>query len=160
MIRKLLPLVALAFFVSLGTVFAQGMEAATIGPLRIEQVWSRATAPTARTGAAYLTVSNSGSQADRLVAAVSPVSGLTELHTHIMEGGVARMQALPAIEIPAGGRATFAPGGLHVMFLDLKEPLRDGARFPLTLRFERAGEVTVQVAVSRAAPTAMPHHRH
>ncbi len=139
---------------------AQGPDAAAGGALRIEGAWARATPPAARTGAAYLTVINAGGEPDRLVAASSPAAAQAELHTHISEGNVARMQQLQAIDIPAGGRLSFAPGGLHVMLVNLQGPLRDGTRFPLTLRFARAGEITIEVPVSRSAPAAAPAHRH
>jgi copper(I)-binding protein len=74
-----------------------------------------------------------------------------------MEGDVMRMRQLDAIELPAGKAVEFKPGGLHLMFMDLKAPLAAGATVPLTLRFEKAGEQTVQVPV-RAAAAAQ--HKH
>ncbi len=139
---------------------AQAPDAAAGGALRVEGAWARATPPAARTGAAYLTVINTGGEPDRLLEASSPAAAHAELHTHISEGNVARMQQLPAIDIPAGGRVSFAPGGLHVMLMNLQGPLRDGTRFPLTLRFARAGELTIEVPVSRSAPASAPAHRH
>ncbi len=139
---------------------AQAPDAGAGGALRVEGAWARATPPAARTGAAYLTVINTGGEPDHLVAASSPAAAQAELHTHISEGNVARMQQLPAIDIPAGGRVSFAPGGLHVMLMNLQGPLRDGTRFPLTLRFARAGELTIEVPVSRSAPASAPAHRH
>jgi periplasmic copper chaperone A len=132
------------------------------GAVQIEGVWARATPPAARTGAAYLTIINPSREPDRLVGASSPAAAQAELHTHISEGNVTRMQQLQAVDIPAGGRVSFAPGGLHVMLVNLQTPLRDGTQFPLTLRFARAGEITIEVPVSRNAPISAPAsgHRH
>lgn len=130
------------------------------GALTVSGAWARTTPPNARTGAAYLSISNPGGEPDRLIAAASPAASQAELHTHVMEGGVARMRQLQAIDVPAGGRVEFAPGGLHVMLIDLKGPLRDGTHFPLTLRFARAGEVTIEVPISRNAPPGTGSHRH
>jgi periplasmic copper chaperone A len=157
--RIVLAIVA-ALLVGASPTAAQAPDAAAGGTLRIEGAWARATAPAARTGAAYLTVINSGGEPDRLVGASSPAAAQAELHTHISEGNVARMQQLQAVDIPAGGRVSFAPGGLHVMLVNLQGPLRDGIPFALTLRFARAGEITIEVPVSRSAPAAAPAHRH
>lgn len=124
------------------------------GHLAITGAWARATPPAARTGAVYLTVSNDGANADRLVAATSPAAAAAELHSHTMEGGVARMRAVEAVEISPGEPAVFQPGGLHLMLVDLRAPLRDGQSLSLTLTFARAGPVTLEVPVRRAPPTA------
>lgn len=113
--------------------------------------WARAGAPAAKAGAAFLTLTNQGSAADRLVAAESPVADKTELHTHLMDSGVMKMRPVDAIELPPGSPVMLKPGGLHVMFLGLKQPLTEGAHFPVTLVFEKAGRVTVDVTVQGAA---------
>lgn len=126
---------------------------ATLGPLQVDQPWSRATAASARNGGAYLVVRNAGPDGDRLVAAATTVAGRAELHTHIDDSGVMKMRHVPAIDVPAGGQAVLKPGGFHVMLMELKAPLAEGQRFPLTLTFEKAGSVTVEVAVGK--PGAM-----
>lgn len=126
---------------------------ATLGPLTIEQPWSRATAASARNGGAYLVVRNGGSAPDRLVAASTPIAARAELHTHIHDNGVMKMRHVPGIDAPAGGAAVLKPGGFHVMLMELKAPLAEGQHFPLTLTFEKAGSVTVEVAVGK--PGAM-----
>lgn len=126
---------------------------ATVGPLQVEHPWARATAASARNGGAYLAVRNTGAAGDRLVAASTTVAGRAELHTNIDDNGVMKMRHVPAIDVPAGGQAVLKPGGFHVMLMDLKAPLAEGQHFPLTLTFEKAGSVTVDVVVGK--PGAM-----
>lgn len=128
------------------------------GSLTVSGAWARATPPNARTGAAYLTIANKGPTSDRLTAAASPAARAAELHTHAMEGGVARMRPVDAVEIAAGESAIFQPGGLHVMLIDLAAPLREGQSLALTLNFEKAGAVTVEVPIRRTPPAAAPGH--
>lgn len=128
------------------------------GPLRIAQPWTRAMRA-GGTGAGFMTIRNTGAAPDRLVAARSPVAGVVELHTHIREGEVMRMRPVPAIELPAGQAVTLAPGGLHLMLIGLTRALDQGGRVPVTLVFERAGEVEVQLAVEGAGARG-PAHRH
>ena len=123
---------------------------AAAGTVAVTEAWARAGTASAPTGAAYVTVRNTGNEGDRLVGAASPVAERAELHTHGMEKGVMTMQAVPAIELPAGGSVTLRPGGTHVMLIGMKQALTVGSRFPLTLTFEKAGAVTAEVAVQRA----------
>lgn len=131
-----------------------------VGDLTISDPWSRALPPNAPAGAAYFTVTNQGQAQDRLVGAASDVAGKAELHTHVKSGEMMRMQKVDAVDIPAGGEATFAPGGNHVMLIGLKRPLKDGEQFPLTLEFEKAGKVQVEVPVRADAQGNMQHHDH
>jgi periplasmic copper chaperone A len=123
--------------------------------------WARATAPGAQAGAAYLTMAVRDGAADRLLRAETPVAREAELHTHLMDGGVARMRKVDAVEVPPGAPLAFAPGGLHVMLLGLTRQLRPGETFPLTLVFERSGRVTTEVRVEGAgARGPSGHHGH
>ena len=126
----------------------------TVGDITIKEPWARATVG-AGAGAAFLAIDNAGATPDRLVGASSPVSKTTELHTHIRDGEVMRMRQIDAIDVPAKATTTLQPGGLHIMFMQLAEPLAAGGSFPLTLRFAEAGEVTVTVQVKDVA--AMGH---
>ncbi len=126
--------------------------------IRIEDAWARASLGQARNGAAYMIVHATGAQPDRLVAATSPVAGKVELHNHIMVGNVAQMRPVDAIEVVPGSPTVLQPGGLHVMLLDLRGPLQAGQSFPVTLRFERAGEVQIQVEIRPARPGHAPAH--
>lgn len=137
--------------------------AALVTPARAEaglvvhEPWARA-ALQGRTSAAYMTIENTTAALDRLVSATSPAARVVELHTHIMDGGVMRMRPVSAIEVNPGEPAVLRPGGLHVMLIDLTQPLRQGESIPLTLRFEKAGEITVTVPVLAAG--AAGHGQH
>jgi copper(I)-binding protein len=128
----------------------------TVGAITIGHPWARAAGANTN-GAAYMTLRNAGPQADKLVAASTPVARTVELHTHIRDGEVMRMRPVTDIPVPAGQTVRLRPGGLHVMLIGLTEPLRQGATVPMTLRFERAGETTVQVEVQAAGARGHTH---
>lgn len=128
------------------------------GELQIAHPWSRALPPNAVTGAAYLVVHNQGKTEDRLLSAQTPRATKTEIHTMLQLGEVMRMQKLDSVGIPAGGETTLAPGGTHLMLFGLQMPLVAGERFPLTLQFEKAGKVDVEVLIEAAEPD--PHAGH
>jgi periplasmic copper chaperone A len=128
---------------------------AKVGDITVEGPWARASAGKAMAGAAFMSLSNAGATDDRLTGVSAGVSDKAELHTHIKEGNIMRMRPVEAVDVPAGGVATLEPGGDHVMFMGLHEPLKEGETFPLTLTFEKAGEVTVEVVVMKAG--AMGH---
>lgn len=120
----------------------------TVGSITVMHPWARATPGPAKAGAGYLGLKNNGTTADRLVKAESNLSKRTELHTHIMEGGVMKMTHVEeGIEVPAGQEVMFEPGGFHVMFMGLKAPFKEGEMLPITLYFEKAGKVDVELAV-------------
>ncbi len=125
----------------------------------VTRPYARATAAGQSVGAGYLTLTNPGA-ADRLLSASAPVSQTVELHTMSMDGTVMRMRQVDAIELPAGRTVELKPGGLHLMLMGLKAPLAAGSQFPLTLRFEKAGEVTVQVKVEAAGASSAGHGDH
>jgi copper(I)-binding protein len=136
------------------------VSGALAGDIEIENPWARASAGMAGAGAAFMDIKNTGA-ADRVVGASAGVSKAVELHTHIRDGDVMKMRRVDAIDVPADGVAHLQPGGLHVMFIGLEAPLVEGESFPLTLTFENAGEVTVEVEVKGAgAMGAMPGHGH
>jgi periplasmic copper chaperone A len=120
------------------------------GDIRVEHPWARATAGNARIGAAYLTLDDVGSTPDRLVAIETPVAGAAELHAEMLDGNVMQMRPVGAIEIHPGTPTVLQPGGLHIMLMDLKDALKAGESFPLTLVFERAGRLQISVPVERA----------
>lgn len=127
------------------------------GDLTIGHPWSRELPPNAPAGAAYFTLHNQGTQADRLLGASTPRAQKSELHTHVHQNGLMKMQQIPAVDIPAHGEVTFQPGGNHVMLFGLDKPLKAGEQFPLTLQFEKAGKVEVQVKVESADSHGMGH---
>jgi periplasmic copper chaperone A len=109
--------------------------------------WARATPGGAKVGGAYLEIRTAAGKGDRLIAAHSQVAGAAEVHTHIMQDGVARMRRVEAIAIAGGKSLVFEPSGYHVMLMDLKQPLKEGDLIKLTLVFERAGEIEVEATV-------------
>lgn len=117
----------------------------------IESPWVRPTAPGAKVGGAFMTLVG-GAEADRVVSGSSPVAAAVELHTHVMDGEIAKMRPVPGIDVPAGGRVELKPGGLHLMLINLKAPLKVGETIPLKLRFEKAGEIEVKVPVTAQGP--------
>ena len=133
----------------------------SLGDLRIGHPWSRATPPTAKVGAGYLSIANQGTSPDRLVAASSPAAGRVEIHEMRMDGGVMRMREVPqGLSVPAGQRVELKPGGFHLMLLDLKAPLGEGAMVPLTLVFERAGRVDVDLKIEPVSARQSDHGAH
>ena len=123
----------------------------SVGPLTIERPWSRATPPAAKVGAGYLVVTNRGQAADRLSAASSPAAGRVEIHEMKMDGGVMRMRELAqGLAVPPGASVELKPGGYHLMLRELPAPLVAGTRVPMTLVFERAGRVDIELKVEPA----------
>lgn len=113
-------------------------------------------------GAAWLrSIQNEGSQPERLLSASSPVAARVELHRMTLDAGVMRMREVPAIELPPHSLTPLEPRGpYHLMLVDLKQPLKEGERFELTLNFERAGRQSVQVWVQAPRPPAHGEHKH
>jgi copper(I)-binding protein len=126
----------------------------SVGTLHIEHPWSREMPPVAPTAAAYFVVHNKGNEADRLLSVATPVAGKAEIHEHIHADGLMKMQQVQSVAIPAGGEVKFEPMGYHVMLFNLPQQAKDGERFPLTLTFEKAGTLEVEVAVHKDAPAS------
>jgi copper(I)-binding protein len=119
--------------------FAHEVE---VGSLELTDLWTRATPPGAPTGAGFLTITNKGSEADTLIAVSTPAAEIGELHTMEVKDGVMTMHPVEGgIAIPAGSTVSLAPGGLHLMFIKLKEPFVEGGKLPATLTFAKAGAV-------------------
>ena len=116
------------------------------GGVDVSGSWSRATPPGMEVGVAYFMIENHG-DADRLVGVASPVAQRAELHTHVEDGGLMKMRKLDAVDVEAGKAVMFEPGGKHVMLKSLQKPLEEGESFPLTLTFEKAGNVELEVFV-------------
>ena len=127
------------------------------GEIEIRHPWSRATPPGAKVGVAYMEIRNSGAQPDRLVAISTRVAQRVEMHITEREGEVMKMRQVRSFEIPARERYALRPGGAHLMLVDLAQPLKKGERFAMTLRFERAGEVPIELEVQEAGSR---HPRH
>ena len=115
--------------------------------LRIDHPFARATPPGAKSGAVFFSVVNTGNETDRLLRASTPIAGGVVLHQMAIDDGVMKMRAVPSVEVRPGGRLELKPNGYHLMLLDLKQPLKVGEKFPLTLTFKRAGGVLISVVV-------------
>ena len=126
-------------------------NAALAQVVKVESAWARPSVAGQSAGGAYLKITG-GALADRLLSASAPVAQHAELHTMTMEGDVMRMRSVDAVAVPPGQTVELKPGGMHLMFVGLAQPLKTGSRFPLTLRFEKAGAITVQVKVAAQAP--------
>jgi copper(I)-binding protein len=135
-----------------------------IGDLKIDHPWARATPPGAKVAGGYMTITNTGSQPDRLVGGTVLAARIFEVHEMRMEGTTMRMRALEkGLEIRPGASVELKPGGLHVMFMDLQSPLKEGDLVRGTLVFERAGTIEVEYKIeSRGARGGHEHggHRH
>lgn len=133
------------------------------GDLHIAHPWSLELPPNAPNVAAYFVVHNNGQQDDRLLGVDSPISDDAQLHEHIKTAaGLLKMQQVQSVAVPAGHDLTFAPSAYHVMLMQPKDRslLSDGKRFPLTLHFERAGDITVGVSVQKQPPASNQGQPH
>ncbi|WP_376791222.1 copper chaperone PCu(A)C [Thermoflexus sp.] len=151
------PTKMLRFLFLLGALIAACAAPAATGPqIQIQDPWARPGAMGMSQGmghggegtsAVYFVVVNNGDQPDALVGAASDVAEKVEFHETVMEGDVAKMRPVPRVEIPAKGRVEFRPRGLHVMLIGLKQDLKAGDTFTVTLRFEKSGELRLSVPV-------------
>lgn len=129
--------------------------AAQTTTIQIDHCWARASVT--KTGAVYMTIKNTGGSDDRLVAVATPVADRAQLHIEIDDNGIMRMRPLSAIDVKANSTVTLAPGGMHVMLIGLKQRLKEGQSFPMTLTFEKAGTLHVTAATQKAgAMNGMP----
>jgi copper(I)-binding protein len=142
-------------FLFVAILLLAGGASAQTGSLEVKRAWARATPGKAVTGAAYLTIESAAP--DRLTGVSTPLAGKTELHETTMRDGIMKMRSLAAIELPAGVAVVLKPGGTHIMFIGLKEPLRAGGSFPLTLEFEKAGKREVNVTIEKAGAMGPEH---
>jgi copper(I)-binding protein len=132
-----------------------------LGEIDIGHPYARPTREGQMVGAGYLKLANKG-PVDRLVSATSPAAGSVEIHSMSMEGDVMKMRQVDAIELATGQTVELKPGGYHLMLMGLKAPLKVGEKFPLTLKFEKAGEVVVTIKVEepKPQPDAAAVHSH
>ena len=157
-------LAAVAISLSLGgAALAHDYQA---GALKIGHPWSRATPGGAKVGGGYLVIENTGATADKLIAVSAPaISGRAEMHEMATTNGVMTMRPLDSgVEIAPGAKVEFKPGGFHIMFMELKQPLKQDERVKGTLTFEKAGPVEVEFKVegmgARGGTDAGAHTGH
>jgi periplasmic copper chaperone A len=134
-----------ALALAAGATAASGHEF-KIGDINIGHPYARTTAAGQASGGGYLKLENKGAE-DKLLSASTEVATSVEMHSMSMEGDVMRMRQIDHIALPQGKTVELKPGALHLMLVGLKAPLKDGDKFPLKLKFEKAGEVTVTVNV-------------
>ncbi|RDV01931.1 copper chaperone PCu(A)C [Undibacter mobilis] len=126
----------------------------TAGSLKISQPWARATPKGAQVGGGYMTITNTGAAPDRLVGGASGVAASFEVHEMSMDGGIMKMRMLKdGLEIKPGETVALKPGGYHVMFVGLKDQLKQGDIFKGTLQFEKAGKVEIEYKIEGIAAT-------
>jgi copper(I)-binding protein len=119
-----------------------------LGGISIDYPHARPTVPQQPSGAAYLTLENRGDASDRLLSLSSPVARSAEIHTMSMDGDVMRMREVGALDLAPAAKVEMKPGhGYHIMLMGLKQPLKAGDKFPLTLNFEKAGKIEISVPV-------------
>lgn len=133
----------------------------SLAAIAISGTWARETAPGVRIAAGYMTLRNDGDAPRTLVAVSSPRAARVEMHTMSMDGEIMRMRKIPSIELPAHGAALLAPGGNHLMFIDIDRPFAKGEAIPVTLAFSDASQMDVSLTVrDRATAGEDPHAGH
>ena len=120
--------------------------------VRVDHAWSRA-AMIWHTGVVYLTLTDTGTQ-DTLTSITTPVAVQADLHETINDHGVMKMRSVASLTIEPSKPLVLAPGGYHIMLMDLKHALKQGDSFPITLNFAKAGAVTATVIVEKAGASA------
>ena len=131
-----------------------GPAAAQDGGIAIAAPWARAAF--SGTGAAYVTIANTGTAPDRLISAESPAARLVDVHTSLVEDGIMKMRRVDRVEINPGQKAIFQPSGLHLMLTGLTGPLKEGESLALTLTFEKAGKIELRAPIGKAGAMGPP----
>lgn len=134
----------------------------SVGALKIEHPWTRATPGGAKVAGGFMKITNTGSAPDRLVGGSSTIAGIFEVHEMSMDGGMMKMRALEkGLEIKPGQTIELKPGSYHVMFIDLKSPIKEGEMIKGELVFEKAGKVAVEFKASAlGAASPATGHKH
>jgi periplasmic copper chaperone A len=138
------------------TAAAHAGEVARLGLLEVDTPWARATIGTARPGAAYVTFRNTGDQLEELVDISTPAAAHPEVHEMEEEGGVMKMRPAGPLEIPPGEEVRLEPGGMHIMLMQLQQPLEEGESIPITFTLREAGEITVSAPIASLAARTPP----
>jgi len=122
--------------------------------IKVEQAWSRA-AIAGHEGVVYLTIANSG-PTDTLTGASTPVAAMADLHETTNDNGVMKMRPVQSLQITTGKTVSLAPQGYHIMLMNLKQTLKEGDSFPITLTFQKAGKITATAKVAKAGAGSPP----
>ena len=131
-------------------------QTAATGAIKIENAYTRATVPGQQVAGGFMKIENKGA-ADQLISASSPAAGEVQLHEMAMDGNVMKMRQVKDIVLPAGGTVELKPGGLHLMFMNIKAPLAAGQTVPVKLKFAKAGEVEVKMPVNAMGAQGAGH---
>ena len=132
-----------------------------VGALMIDAPWARATPPGATVAGGFMRITNEGSAPDRLLGGQAAIADHVEIHETTMVDNVMRMRQVEGLEIKPGQTLELKPGSYHVMFVGLKEPLKQGSQVKATLDFEKAGKIEIEfdvVAVGAGAPEGVHMH--
>ena len=121
--------------------------------IQLEGAWARATSASAKTGAVYLRIITKGAP-DELIEATTPVAQSAKLHQTVRTGDVVSMKPVDSLAVSPSGPTVLAPGGYHLMLMNLKQPLVKGKSFPVTLTFVKAGKVQTTVSIEAAGAGA------
>jgi periplasmic copper chaperone A len=151
-----------ALLLALATLASDAIaEDFSIGTLQIGNPWTRATPKGSTVAGAYMRITNKGSAPDRLVGGSAAVAGRFEVHSMVMEQGVAKMRPVEGgLEIKPGETVDLKPGSMHVMLMGLKQPLEKGQTVKGTLEFEKAGKVDIEYAVEALGVSAPGPAKH
>ena len=149
----LTPVAVAALLAAVGPAHARSADAG----LSVRDAWSRPAAA-GTTGAGFMTIDNRGRRAEALVRVESPLARQVEIHRSTMSGGVMSMSPMGRLDVPAGGSATLAPGGSHLMLMGLSKTVGPGDHIPATLTFASGTKLRVDLEVRIAPPTAATHH--
>ena len=144
-----------------GLMLSAGVLAGAADNITVQDPYVRLAPPNAPATGAFMVIKNTGDKDVKVLKADNPASRVTELHTHLNENGVMKMRPVPAIEVKAKGQAVLQPGGLHVMMIDLKAPMKEGDVVPITLSFDDGSSKQVDAKVVRPMAAGMPmEHKH
>jgi len=160
--KEYLPMKQISLFAA-SLLFSAGVLASAADQVAVQDPYVRLAPPNAPATGAFMVIKNNGDKDVKVVKADNPVSRVTELHTHLNEGGVMKMRPVPAIDVKAKGEAVLKPGGLHVMLIDLKAPMKEGDVVPITLTFDDGSSKQVDAKVVRpmaAGMAPMSDHKH
>jgi periplasmic copper chaperone A len=154
--RKLFVELAAAIALTMGAILALA-GGARASDIAVTSAYARASATSeATSGAAYFTLANRGAEADRLLGITTDAAGMVMLHETAMVDGVAAMRHIDSLELPPGAEVKLAPSATHAMLTGLKAPLKKGARISVTLTFEKAGAISIDVPVGSIAQDGPP----
>jgi len=141
--KSIIPIV----FITALVLTACGIVTAGGPQISVEDAWARPVPVAGGNGAVFLRLINAGNEADQLIGGQSPVAGAVEVHKTTQQEGVMKMEHIPGLEVPAKGEVPLKPGDYHIMLIDVSTALAPGDTLPITLRFEKSGDLTLEVEV-------------